>query len=360
MQKPIHLIVILLCITTSLFSTVTVTYDMEPTLFIQASLPLPFEPRNFGAHLGTLTFQRSADDTTPIYDPSLIAIATNNTWNITGPYSWGSNAYGPVYANNYTINLYPHAVYRLDGSLVLNRLSPNAGKVPLTTTGSNGIDESTFIVDLYVANVDEHFSGSQLKPNGKYIIDEGDFGTFTVAIAAPNKTIWEPGRIDLPIIGLSPSATSPYIGVDSGSVEFHPERYILTIQNNFPFSLDEVFATGKAQIAQFQLYLTEVSPYNTAISYGVYITFSNYANSEAFCMHRNNNMGDYAIDYCLFFLGQDVIGGQRILWDGFYGNNTTYYQNVYVKGISASQVDSVPEGTYCDTIYVTITPQDHI
>ena len=133
-------------------------------MFIQASLPLPFEPRNFGAHLGTLTFQRSADDTTPIYDPSLIAIATNNTWNITGPYSWGSNAYGPVYANNYTINLYPHAVYRLDGSLVLNRLSPNAGKVPLTTTGSNGIDESTFIVDLYVANVDKHFSGSQLNP----------------------------------------------------------------------------------------------------------------------------------------------------------------------------------------------------
>ena len=369
MQKSIILAVILLCVVTSLFSSVTVTYDMEPTLNIQTSLPPPFAPQNFGAHLGTLTFQRSVDDTSPIYDPSLIASNTGNTWRIIGPYSWWANEYGPQYEEDKTINLYPHAVFHLNGQLLMERLSPNAGKVPLTNTGSAGIDVSTFIVDLYVANVDSNFSGSQLKPNGQYQIVPGDIGTFTAAIAGPGVTIYDPGRIDLPIVGNPgepPSSTSPFLGNASGEVEFHPERYVFTIEDNGPFSLDEVFTNGQALIANFKIILTDVCPLNVGMTYGVYVTFSDIPNppvnydGPSFCMNREDNAGDYAIEYFLNFLGQDIENGDCVLWDGFYGENTTYIENVYVKGIDSDAVNLVPEGNYQDTVYITITPQDHI
>lgn len=362
MQKLLIFSIILLCIASPLFSQVTVSYEMESTLYIQSSLPVPFAPNHFGAHLGTLTFQRTAGDTTPLYDPSLIAINTNNTWQIKGPYSWGSNANGPVYTESY-INLYPHSVYLMGTpkSLQLKRLSPNAGKVPLTNMGSSGINESLFVVDLYVVNTDSNYSGSKLKPNATYEIIPGAIGTFTVALAAPGKTIWDSGIINLPLLvdGIPYTQTQPFLGNSTGNVEFHPEQYLFKILNNSPFSIDEVLTNGQAFVARFQLNISKVNTQNVGMTYGVYVSFDNNSKTFPFSMHREDNAGNSVIPYSLKFLGDKVKRDDPMLWDGFQGNGT-YYQNLYVTDIYSSAVDSVPDGIYTDTITVTITPKDHI
>ena len=363
------LLVLLSLIALPLTAAIIATYQPAPYLAFTTMTPNypspadfpPFTASDFVAHLGTLTIQATNGET--LYQPSLINSQISNIFQFDGPVTWYSqgNPPVPVYTNQNT-GFSLVAVTSVLGTSGYQSLWGQSGTVPLTSS-KNAISGSTFTAKFYFLSEQ---NSPIYKPGALYTLVSGSPGAFNVAVAPNNKGIYnqQSTNINVPVNGqaippgggvtpespiLVPGGTPPVPYED-------PENPVITVLYDFSiienqaFSLPNGYLTSTALLAKSQLILTNSI---LGTTYGVDIQFSKLAGSTSFALHPTTNPSGYAIPYQLKFLGQTVIKDVSIPWTPlFEGVNI---QNILITGISPTIANAAPDGSYKDTIVVTIT-----
>jgi hypothetical protein len=86
----------------------------------------------------------------------------------------------------------------------------------------------------------------------------------------------------------------------------------------------------------------------------VYITFSSPSYTDRFRLHLTDPPGVYVIPYSLYFLGEEVVSGQDILWAQLSdGLNERF---ISVGNIDSTTAEMAPSGEYKDVITVEVRP----
>lgn len=191
-------------------------------------------------------------------------------------------------------------------------------------------------------------------------------GTFYVSYLTDKDTgFW--GNNNIPIQGEDgqPIPAQPYL--ESGTATPQEEipygdppdnvHYEFSIFNEQPIELLSACGTEKAQAATAQVTVSNGDP---SKSYGITLTFTNLNNTPPFKMTLSDNLPDPpSIAYQLFFNDTLVTApGGSADWDNL--SNSTFTKHIYVTGVNETTANSLPQGTYKDIVYVSITPNDTI
>lgn len=202
-------------------------------------------------------------------------------------------------------------------------------------------------------------------PNEKYALVVGTLGTFTVIYSEENTESWKTTLVPIVDDNGQPLPEQPYLGsgtmvpVDGVPYGDPPQHvgYEFTIFNEQPIDLPCACGTEKAQAATAQVTVSNGDP---SKSYGITLTFTNLNNTPPFKMTLSDNLPDPpSIAYQLFFNDTLVTApGGSADWDNL--SNSTFTKHIYVTGVNETTANSLPQGTYKDIVYVSITPNDTI
>ncbi|MDT4763385.1 hypothetical protein [Sphaerochaeta sp. PS] len=364
-RKVVYFLLILLLIAPSLSAAIEATYVPAPYLAFGLGTP-PFSPTKLVSLLGTLTITATAGE--PLYQPSLVNLQIDNTFQFTGPVTYYDDwQTGLPHWDQLSTNFYLAAVTTEFGNTSWKRLNGSGGIAPLTTS-QNNLGVSVFVVKFYFYS---DANASIYQPGGLYTKSSGTIGAFTVAVAAtdhgiyynyvPNIYVPVNGQT-IPPGGAPPTNPPEFVPVGTPSLPYededHPVNqviYALSIIDQQPFTLSSGYGFATALIARTELSLTNAL---SSKVYGVDVQFTNLDNSSSFALHPDGYPSGYAIPYQLKFLNQTVVPGDPITWSPLV--NGPNLQDILITGISPTTALAAPSGLFKDTIVVSVTPLDTI
>lgn len=363
LKRIIPIIFSMLMLTSSLWASVEATYvPVSALYFYRSGDPGPYfmeaDPNNFSAYhfvaqLGTLTFT-STDG--KLFNPTMIAIDTNINFTFRGMMDQGREENSLFrLASAYRINNKEEWV-RLDHGNFVNSL----------TSTSGNLNSSTFEVRIYLYS-DQ--AASRYVPNATYTWVSGDFGGFNVQVRKNTNTntynyIPVNGQI-IPPDGTTPpanpqpilfgGASVPPDSLPYGDPVYYTDYSFTILQNTDVFNIGSAY-TQSVPIATANLKLERTDP--KIQNYGVNVTFSGLKDTaDSFNLQLQNTASTftYLIPYTLTFGGEIVQHDQVYPWTMLDKINTNQ-KNIAVKIFDQAKAEKAPEGTYRDTITVTITP----
>lgn len=181
--------------------------------------------------------------------------------------------------------------------------------------------------------------------------DNGTRTTIDVPVSHPaNLSPNEP----IPIIGNSTEVVVPPSIPYGGTTPPPPppsERYLLSIVEVVSFPIDAAYGNKRVNIAKCQLTLQNVHGNNKK---KVYIKFSSTFYVDGSRLHLTNPPGVYVIPYSLYFLGEEVVSGQDILWAQL--SNGLNERLISVGAINSTIAEMAPSGEYKNVITVEVRP----
>ena len=239
------------------------------------------------------------------------------------------------------------------------------GKEALAGDSESILTGSPFVVDFFFVS---HFNAQYYQVGAIYQMVSGSLGTFQVTrlIVPPDNGTRTTEKVPVAHpANLSPNGPIPIIG-DSTDVVVPPsipyggttpppppppEHYLLSIAEVVSFPIDAAYGSNRVNIAKCQLTLQNVQGNNKK---KVYIKFSSTSYTDRFRLHLTDPPGVYVIPYSLYFLGEEVVSGQDILWDNL--NKGLNEQPISVGDISSTIAEKAPSGEYKDVITVEVRP----
>lgn len=215
-------------------------------------------------------------------------------------------------------------------------------------------------IDFYLISYNPD---SVFLPDKSYTHMSGIVGDFTVSYSTENVGFWNADFT--PVTGTNglPIPSQPYLGPGTITPD-DPVPYVDPTDPIFDFTITDVqgsfvlrdaYDTGTAYVAKAQVIVTNADVSNPC---GVTLTFTNQTNTEFFEMRNTEDSNLSTLEYKLFFNGTIIDPGDSVDWVGFV--NTTYTKDIFVTQIQKHEVDTLVEGTYYDTIVVTLTPKDTV
>lgn len=351
----------MLCCVAIAYSAITATYTPQPSLVFKlgpdiqtANTPAgSFGSDKLVAHIGTLSISFEAED--QFRRPYLDTSGFSRPYYFRGIFNtWGGgeqNTEFYIHANT-SLSSSPFALWLENGSEALAGDSESVLTV------------SPFVVDFFFVS---HHDAQYYQVGASYQMVSGSLGTFQVTrlIVPPDNGTRT--TIDVPVshpANLSPNEPIPIIGnstevVVPPSIPYGsttppppppPEHYLFSIADERSFSIDEAYGIKQVDIATCQLTLQNVHGNNKK----VYIKFSSTSYVDGFRLHLTNPPGVYVIPYSLYFLGEEVVSGQDILWTQLI--NGLNQQPLSVGAINSTTAEMAPSGEYKDIITVEVRP----
>jgi hypothetical protein len=250
-----------------------------------------------------------------------------------------------------------HAVAILRYGTQLYNSNLNQGyKNPInpTDTSMTGI----ITIDFYLISYEP---ATIFIENANYAHTSGTVGTFSVSYSDDSNfwnAEWEPvvdeNNQPIPAKPYLESGTEiPQNDIPYGDPKFHSSFVILN--NEEEFDISKAIGSNMADLATAKV---TISNADTTKPCGVRLTFTNQTNTEHFLMKHENASVSQTIAYKLFFNGSIIDSGDSVDWDGL--SNGLFTKDIKVTQIKKSDVDKLLEGTYRDTITVTLTPKDSV
>ena len=360
LNKKILLLVMLLCTIANVYSAIIATYTPQSSLVFKLGPDIQTPTNKAGkfgsdklvAHIGTLSisfepadyFRRPFLDTSGFSRPYYFR-GIFNTW---GGGVQNTEFYIYAYTSQSST---PFALWLEDGSEALAGYSESV------------LSPSPFVVDFFFVS---HHDAQYYQVGASYQLVSGTLGSFQVTrlVIGENNgprttadvSVTHPAGLPqdepIPIIGESPEVVvPPSIPYGDDTATPPSGNYLLSIMNVTDFSIGDAFAgNNPIQIAMCQLTLQNV-PANKR---KVYINFYSSSYVNGFRLHLVESPGMYVIPYSLYFLGDEVVSGQDILWKNL--NNGLNEQAIQVGGIQGAIAQLAPSGSYKDIIYVQVRP----
>lgn len=362
LKREILLLVIVLYCITAAYSAITATYTPQPSLVFKlgpdiqtANTPAgSFGSDKLVAHIGTLSISFEAAD--QFRRPYLDTNGFSRPYYFSGIFNtWGGGVQNTeFYIYAYTsLSSTPFALWLEDGSEALAGYSESV------------LSPSPFVVDFFFVS---HHDAQYYQVGSSYTMVSGSLGTFQVTrlIVPPDNGTRTTEKVPVAHpANLSPNGPIPIIGnstdvVVPPSIPYGgttppppppPEHYLLSIAEVVSFPMDAAYGSSRVNIAKCQLTLQNVQGNNKK---KVYIKFSSTSYTDRFRLHLTDPPGVYVIPYSLYFLGEEVVSGQDILWDNL--NKGLNEQPISVGDISSTIAEKAPSGEYKDVITVEVRP----
>ena len=346
---------------TSLWSAVEATYVPEPMLrfyrgkgqgpyFMEAS-PNDTSATYFVAHLGTLTFHSTDGQ---LFDPRMINISTNINFVFYRPMDNGPE--------NSVFRL--ASAYRNNNKEEWMRLDHGDNVNPLTNISGN-INSTTYEVRIYLIS-DQ--SANRYIYNATYTWVSGDFGGFNVQTKKTTNTntydfIPVNGQV-IPENGDPPAAPSPFLATGTAVPEPLPygppvyhTKYDFSIVKKPDFILTDAY-TNNISIATANLQLVGTDP--DKYDYKVQVKFTGANDTPDYFRLQHKDASPafvYFIPYSLVFGGIAIQPSVSYDWLNLDKVNINSKDiSVRIPTVSQAIAERAVEGTYVDTITVTITP----
>ena len=362
LKREILLLVIVLYCITAAYSAISATYTPQPSLVFKlgpdiqtANTPAgSFGSDKLVAHIGTLSISFEAAD--QFRRPYLDTSGFSRPYYFRGIFNtWGGGVQDTeFYIYAYTsLSSTPFALWLEDGSEAL------AGDSESVLTGS------PFVVDFFFVS---HHDAQYYQVGASYQLVSGTLGAFQVTRLVigenngPRTTaevlVTHPAGLPqdepIPIIGDSPAVVVPPsipYGGKTPPPPPPPEHYLLSIAGVTSFPITDAYEKKRVDIATCQLILQNVHGNNKK---KVYIKFSSTSYVDGFRLHLTNPPGVYVIPYSLYFLGEEVVSGQDILWTQLIDGLNQ--QPISVGNINSTTAEMAPSGEYKDVITVEVRP----
>ncbi|MFA7129244.1 MAG: hypothetical protein WC136_08755 [Sphaerochaeta sp.] len=362
---------------------VSATYVPEPAIVLKKKPGVFSHPNMFGAKLGRLTI--TSDEV--MYNPTIMVTGLSGSYDIylIGPHRWDKHNdwdYDKKIQMNLLAVSYTDGT---DGSAFIRALN---GKQPLLDGEDNvQVDESPFVVDLYLVNSNDHggttdtgmapnlnTNGGFFKLDSPFVFETPIDFRFTVGITDTlGQGPWvfpasgEPTQGQfIPIDGA--------VGQGSTSV-INPGSYT----DGEPQDVGFWYGTGTPQQVYFNLYFE-----NPSVTFDLCDAYDGYWKELTdVCIEVGNGKPHkkYKLNIAFttddnsgeFQLLPDFIGGTGIPFELMldegpvaYGDNIEWRvsgqglnrKSLFIGGIDASLIDQLVSGVYQVTIFVNITNAD--
>lgn len=362
LKREILLLVIVLYCITAAYSAISATYTPQSSLIFKLGpdIQTPLTPAGkFGsdklvAHIGTLSISFEPAD--QFRRPYLDTSGFSRPYYFRGIFNtWGGGVQNTeFYIYAYTsLSSTPFALWLEDGSEALAGYSESV------------LSPSPFVVDFFFVS---HHDAQYYQVGSSYQMVSGSLGTFQVTrlIVPPDNGTRTTEKVPVAHpANLSPNGPIPIIGnstdvVVPPSIPYGgttppppppPEHYLLSIAEVVSFPIDSAYGSNRVNIAKCQLTLQNVHGNNKK---KVYIKFSSPSYTDRFRLHLTDPPGVYVIPYSLYFLGEEVVSGQDILWAQLSdGLNERF---ISVGNIDSTTAEMAPSGEYKDVITVEVRP----
>ncbi len=279
-----------------------------------------------------------------------LALISNisNEFEFIGPTTWNPDSTDTLGFHGVAILKYGSALYNSN----LNQ--GNINPINPTNTPMDGI----ITIDFYLIS---HNPASIFLPNKNYTHQSGIVGNFSISYSKKNKDFWNTDFDPMPGPNGLPISPQPYLG--SGTVT--PDVAVPYEDPNVPlfdfsiieqqesFDLQMAIGNSLALIAKAQVIVSNADASDPC---GVTLTFSDGTAHEFFSMSHTEDSELPNISYKIHFDGNILGPGDSVDWVGFVNN--TYTKDMFVTGISQTEVDNLVEGTYSDTITIHLTAKD--